>query len=87
MDINMIKEVFTMDNLLHSIVAVAFVLICSTIIDWPFAWAFLVAVILYLREVEQVEGDFSLNKSVHKWAEALVGGSMGFLAALVYLML
>lgn len=79
------SEIFTLDNLWHSLVAVAFV---AAIGSWLPAWclpivAALAAIGLYLREASQVDWDFTLRWSLHKHFEWLVGSVAGVVAALV----
>lgn len=81
----MLKDIFSIDNLWHSLVAVAFVLIVGLIFGGasPFIAAALAGVGLYLREVSQVDWDFSLKGSQHKHLEWIVGTVAGFIAAVI----
>lgn len=85
---NIWREVFTLDNLLHSLVAVAFTSISLGLLAVgasPGGAAFGLAggagVGLYLREAAQVDWDFTLKSSLHKHMEWLVGTVAGFAAA------
>lgn len=74
-------DVFTLDNLLHAIIAVAFTLILGSLLPWPFLYAALASVGLYLREASQVKWDFTLKWSAHKHLEWSVGTLAAFIAA------
>lgn len=82
-----LDDIFSIDNLLHSLVAVAFVVILSLLIGLPLLWAVLAAVGLYLREVSQVDWDFTLKGSRHKHLEWIVGSVAGVIAAAILMML
>lgn len=85
-------DILSLDNLLHSLVAVAFVAALSGVAllagfwfdGWGFIAAALAGVGLYLREVSQVDWDFTLRGSGHKIAEAAVGTACGFVTAVVF---
>ena len=92
----MLSEILTVDNLLHSVVAVAFVwlfgsgwLMISRLanrrnrVSGFFIAAGLVTVGLYLREAAQVDWDFTLASSLHKHMEWTVGSVVGLLTAVV----
>ena len=79
---NLEKDVFTVDNLLHTLVAVAFVWAVGAAIHFlggsisfgvAFALAGLAGIGLYLREASQVGWDFTLKFSAHKHLEWAVG--------------
>jgi hypothetical protein len=82
-----LDDIFSIDNLLHSLVAVAFVVILSLLIGLPLLWAVLAAVGLYLREVSQVDWDFTLKGSRHKHLEWIVGSVVGLIAAVTLMVL
>lgn len=75
------KDVFTLDNLLHALAAIAFVVILGWFLPWPFAYAVLAGIGLYVREASQVDWDFTLKWSAHKHLEWAVGTLAGFIAA------
>lgn len=84
------KDIFSWDNLFHSLVAVAFVSILAYLIHLLFWWDWLgwllgaLAMIgLYLREASQVDWDFTLRFSFHKHMEWFVGSVCGFVASLI----
>lgn len=85
-------DILSWDNLLHSLVAVAFVSALSggavALELWHDEFGFIFAALaglgLYLREAAQVDWDLSLRVSPHKWAEALTGTVCGFAAAVVF---
>jgi hypothetical protein len=85
------KHVFTIDNLLHSLVALAVVTAGIWLSDiWldggTFWWVFpiLVAIGLYLREASQADWDFGLNGSLHKHLEWAIGSVVGFAGAIFW---
>jgi len=76
------KDILTVDNLLHTLVAVAFVWLVAWGAqraggEWDLLPTFLLALLaglgLYLREVSQVDWDFTLRFSAHKHLEWAVG--------------
>lgn len=75
------NDVFTLDNFLHALAAVAFTVILGWFLPWPFIYAALAGVGLYVREASQVNWDFTLKWSVHKHLEWAVGTLAGFIAA------
>ena len=75
------KDVFTLDNLWHSLVAVVFTVALGWFLPFDFAYAFLAGVGLYLREASQVKWDFTLKFSPHKHLEWIVGTVAAFIAA------
>lgn len=85
-------DILSLDNLLHSLVAVAFVSAgCGVLLltglwhdGLGFVFAALAGVGLYLREASQVDWDFTLRGSGHKIAEAAVGTFCGSLTAVVF---
>lgn len=87
---NFLKDdLFTLDNALHSAVAVVFVLVTGFLgLPWPFGAA-LAALGLYLREASQVGWKWSLpdkdtgKPSLHKHLEWIVGSVAGALAGLI----
>jgi hypothetical protein len=79
----MIKDIFTVDNLFHSLVCTGIVLVGWYFVGYAPLFALGAGVGVYLREVGQVDGDFSLNHSVHKWHEATVGPLVGLVVSAV----
>lgn len=85
-------DILSFDNLLHSLVVIAFVSAVSGVAllagfwhdNFGFIAALLAGVGLYLREVSQVDWDFTLRGSGHKIAEAAVGTVCGFVTAIVF---
>ena len=84
----MLNEIFTVDNLLHSLVAVAFVQLGWLLVlrGRGHVWGFFLAaglatVGLYLREASQVDWDWALRGSLHKHLEWIVGSVAGWLTA------
>jgi len=86
----LLDEIFTLDNLLHSLVAAVFVGVVSGLLaiwtgqsSWavPFSAAFAATIGLYLREASQVDWDFTLHGSLHKHLEWIVGSSVGWTTA------
>lgn len=82
----MLKDIFSIDNLLHSLVSVAFVIVVAIFLGAlaGFVAAILAMVGLYLREASQVDWDFTLKGSFHKHMEWIVGSVAGFLAAIIF---
>ena len=82
----MIKDIFSLDNLFHSLVSVGFVLVVAIFLGVAagFIGAVLAMVGLYLREASQVGWDFTLKGSFHKHMEWIVGSVAGFMAAVFY---
>lgn len=78
-------DVLTVDNLLHALVAVAFVVAVGWFLPFDPVYALLAGIGLYLREVSQVKWDFTLKGSAHKHLEWIVGTVCGFLASFVML--
>lgn len=86
------REILTLDNLWHSLVAIFFTAVwCAVALlahFWFDAWGWIGAVLagtgLYLREASQVDWDWTLRWSWHKHAEWLVGTVAGALTALVF---
>lgn len=78
-------DVLTVDNALHALVAVAFVVAVGWFAPWDPLYAALAGIGLYLREASQVGWDMTLKGSVHKHLEWIVGTVCGFLASFVML--
>lgn len=81
------NDVFTLDNLLHALAAVAFTLILGSLLPWPFLYAALSGIGLYLREASQVKWDFTLKWSAHKHLEWAVGTLAATIAAAILTLL
>lgn len=81
------KDVFTKDNLFHSLVAIGFVLLASLLFGsfWAFPAAVVAGIGLYVREL--IQADFDASFSTHKHLEWGVGAAAGFLAAVVVVLL
>jgi hypothetical protein len=79
------SKIFTVDNLLHALVAVAFVILLVLIFGQQAALpaAILAGIGLYLREVAQAGWRFSLDGSRHKHLEWIIGTAVGLVAALI----
>ena len=79
------SKIFTLDNLLHALVAVAFVILLVLIFGQHAALPAAIAagVGLYLREAWQVDWDWSLGGSRHKHLEWAVGTAAGLVVALI----
>jgi hypothetical protein len=84
-------DILTVDNLWHALVAVVFtaawwaggLATFGGLPGWPLYGAALAGIGLYLREASQVDWDFTLRWSAHKWLEALVGTVAAFIAAAI----
>ena len=79
------KDVFTVDNLLHALVAVAFTVALGWFLPFDPVYAVLAGVGLYLREASQVGWDFTLRWSAHKHLEWAVGTVAALVASGVML--
>ena len=79
-----LREAFTLDNLWHSLVAIAFTGVLTFFLPgfW-IVWSALAALGLYLREASQVSWDFTLRFSLHKHLEWIVGSLAGLVAAVL----
>jgi hypothetical protein len=79
------NRLFTRDNLLHALVAVVFVILLVLIFGRlaAFPAAILAGVALYLREVSQAGWNWSLGGSRHKHLEWAIGTAVGFIVALI----
>lgn len=75
--------ILTKDNAVHSMVCIGVVAFGGLLAGYPFAWAGLAALGIYLREVAQAGWSFGLKGSGHKIAEAAVGPALGFGMAVV----
>jgi hypothetical protein len=82
MSVKLDKDVLTLDNLLHTLVAVAFVWAVGAALHFigasvsfgvALALAGLAGIGLYLREASQVDWDLTLKFSLHKHLEWAVG--------------
>jgi len=82
---NWYRDVWTIDNLLHALVACAFVVVVGWWLPFDPLYALLAGIGLYLREASQASWDFTLRKSVHKHLEWIVGSACGFLASFIML--
>lgn len=82
------KSIFTIDNLLHALVAIALVVLAVLILGSGAAVpaALLAGIGLYLREVSQAGWKFSLGGSIHKHLEWGVGTGAGLIVALLCLL-
>ena len=79
------KDIATVDNLLHALVAVAFTVALGWFLPYDPLYALLAGIGLYLREASQVDWDFTLQGSAHKHAEWWVGTACAFMASFVML--
>lgn len=72
------SNILTKDNAVHAMVCIGVVAFGGLIVGYPFAWAGLAALGIYLREAAQVGWRWGLGGSGHKIAEAVVGPVLGF---------
>lgn len=86
MSLSLSKDVFTVDNALHALVAVAFTVALGWFLPFDPVYALLAGIGLYLREVSQVGWDFTLKCSAHKHAEWWFGTACAFIASFIMLL-
>lgn len=80
-------DIATVDNALHALVAVAFVVAVGWWLPYDPLYALLAGIGLYLREASQVGWDMTLKGSAHKWAEVWVGFLCALIVSIVMLFL
>ena len=80
-DMSIKDDILTLDNLFHSLVAVAFTVALGWLLPFDPLYAVLAGIGLYLREASQVGWDFTLRGSAHKHCEWAVGAVAALIAS------